>query len=107
MSEQQLPCHGRWREFTSDAAIHPKTAERMCRGCPILEQCLLKALRHEMRNSATARAAIWGGTTPKQRWQIATRGTGHQHAHRLRHQAFGVEPEDCHVCTPSRQRPAA
>lgn len=99
MSENKTPCTGRWRDFFADGIGNEAKAQSMCAGCPILEGCLRDAIRSERSDPAYMRVGVWGGTTPKLRHLIATKGIGHRDAHRLQHLARGEDPEDCAQCS--------
>lgn len=53
----------RWREGVA-----------ICAGCPLRDQCLDEAMRHERTRSSTQRAMIYGGLTPLQRARLARGG---------------------------------
>lgn len=50
-----------------------KEAQRACHGCPALDVCLEFALTVEEGVGLSGRHGIYGGTTPRQRAEIARR----------------------------------
>lgn len=107
MSDTQTPCTGQWRLFDADHLGDVQAAKALCGLCPRRDACLLKALRFELRAPAKERHGVWGGLSREERHQIATKGTGHPDAHRLRHLALGVAAADCARCTSTGQQVAA
>ena len=55
---------GEWTENWTSRPIPNETAEKLCAGCPFLEQCLDYAV------AAQEEHGIWGGTTYEMRKQI-------------------------------------
>lgn len=90
------PCVGKWRLFDAEDRHSVVEAKLICGGCPIREQCLLGALRHELRAPVNMRQGVFGGYSREERWKIATQGTGHPDAHRLRHLALNLA--ECDQC---------
>lgn len=54
----------KWTENWTGRAIPVEVAERMCAGCPFLEECRTYAVL------ANEERGIWGGTTPEQRKEL-------------------------------------
>lgn len=53
----------------------------ICSNCPVLRECLTTAIAREGNISEDRRAGIWGGTTPRERYNHAK---SHQHHRRQR-----------------------
>ena len=48
-------------------------AKRVCDRCPVWSECLSEALTHEGIVAPTGRHGMWGGWTPDERSEAATR----------------------------------
>ena len=63
------------------ASCHVCRAIRICKACPVVEDCLRYALAYEADthhpggDHSPDRCGIWGATTPRDRTRIATRRT--------------------------------
>ena len=50
-----------------------EAALAICRGCPVVAECLEFALAREGAGGADGRHGVWGGTTPDQRAAMVRR----------------------------------
>ncbi|WP_328860916.1 WhiB family transcriptional regulator [Streptomyces sp. NBC_00306] len=50
-------------------------AKRVCRACPVVEACLISAMRMEGGQALDARHGIYGGLTPRERRRLYERVT--------------------------------
>jgi hypothetical protein len=74
-SEPRPLCTADWVDaswwYTANSALR-ETARLLCAECPLAQACLDRALAHEGTTPIRYRHGIWAGTTPVQRWRIAT-----------------------------------
>lgn len=56
------------RTFLSRSAV--AAARVYCDACPVRRQCLDMAMALEGTTTTKARAGIWGGLTPDERWRL-------------------------------------
>lgn len=74
-SEPRPLCTADWVDaswwYTANSALR-QTARLLCAECPLAQGCLDRALAHEGTTPIRYRHGIWAGTTPVQRWRIAT-----------------------------------
>ena len=57
--------------YTANSTLR-ETARLLCAECPLSQACLDRALAHEGTTPVRYRHGIWAGTSPVQRWRIAT-----------------------------------
>jgi Transcription factor WhiB len=68
-------CTAEWVDpswwYTANSTLR-ETARILCAECPLAQVCLDRALAHEGAAPIRYRHGIWAGTSPAQRWRIAT-----------------------------------
>lgn len=65
--------------FFPNKGQSPREAKKVCRACPVREQCLAYALENGER------WGVWGGTTDEERRKLRDKGEGKPRIARLRH----------------------
>jgi hypothetical protein len=69
------PCNTSPTPKLWDDGTHPSNAKALCQTqCAVVNQCLDHAIRMELGQPLQARAMIWGGTTPRERFHLERRG---------------------------------
>lgn len=73
--QARAACTAAWANpdwWFSGRAEDRALAQALCDGCPLAHQCLALALAGEGTVAPRYRFGLYAGTTPTQRWRIAT-----------------------------------
>lgn len=74
-TQARAACSAAWANpdwWFSGQAAERALAQALCDGCPLAQQCLALALAGEGTVAPRYRFGLYAGTTPTQRWRIAT-----------------------------------